>query len=358
MRVLLVSSLLRGGPVEQTLVLATGLAAAGVSVHVVCASDDLVARFARAGVSAEASPLEPGLDVRGARALWRSMRSADLVHAQDRRSGLWTRLAPVRVPVVYTVHGLPDGYLPPPAGPGAPSIRDRLAYEGLDALLTRRAAAVIVPSAAQAEVFRRRLRFPASRIRVVPNGVDVPDPAPHGGSLIGTMSVLEPVKDIGTFLAAARILAAKRPDLRFAVFGEGSARPALERVAHELGLAGSVRFAGHVPRDEALGQLAVLVLPSLVETAPMGLLEALAAGIPVVASSVGGIPEIAGTDTALLVDPRDARGFAGAIASLLDDPAAAHRRATAGRARVAARFSREHNVAATRAVYEEALRRP
>lgn len=357
MRVLLVSTLERGGPVEQALVLASGLRAAGIDVDALCATPGVRARFERTGAQASELPVRHGMDLPAARALWRRMRGADVVHAQDRRAGLWTRLAPRRRPLVYTVHGLPDPYLPPPAGPDAPTLRDRLAYEGLDAALCRRADAIIVPSAAQAEVFARRLRFPRSRIRVVPNGVEMPAVPAERGRTVGTLSVLEPVKDLPTFLRAAAVLAADRPDLPFAVFGEGSQRASLEAQARDLGLGTRVRFAGHVDREAALAELRILVLPSLVETAPMALLEAMAAGIPAVAARVGGIPEIAGRGTVALVAPGDPAALATAVARLLDDPPAAAAQAAAARARVRERFSAQACATATLAVYEEAVAR-
>jgi glycosyltransferase involved in cell wall biosynthesis len=287
------------------------------------------------------------------------MRTADVVHAQDRRSGLWMRLAPdmSRVARIYTVHGLPDPYMPPPLGHDRPALRDRIAYEGVDATLCRRADVVIIPSATLAEIFRTLLGFPGDRIRVVPNGVSAESGSSGNGREVGTLSLLEPVKDVGTFLAAAALLAGTRNDLRFVVFGEGSERHALELRAQQLGIGDRVSFPGYVERAQALRRLRVLVLPSIVESAPMSLLEAMAAGVPVVASRTGGIPEITAEDTALLVDPGDAQGFATAIGRLLDDDDFRRERVRAGRSRIAAHYTLSMNADATLNVYEEALAR-
>jgi glycosyltransferase involved in cell wall biosynthesis len=302
-------------------------------------------------------PFRASVDAKAGASLWRRMRASDVVHAQDRRAGLWVRLAPGlrSVARIYSVHGLPDAYMPPPMGTDSPSLRDRIAYEWIDARLCRRADAVLIPSEALAKVFADRLGFPSERIRVVPNGVAVPDHPRAPGTEVGTLSLLEPVKDIPTFLTAASLLAAERPEVRFVVFGDGGEREALRRQAATLGIADRVDFPGYVQADAALQRLRVLVLPSIVENAPMAMLEAMAAGVPVVASRTGGIPELAGQDTAVLVDPGDVVGFARAIARLLDDPDYAASRSAAGRERVAARFTDARNAEATHRVYEHAL---
>jgi len=352
----MVSSLERGGPLEQALQLASGLVARGVDVRVTCA-ETAAARFSATGARTVALAQRRGFDLPAAVKLWRWMGSADVVHAQDRRSGLWTRLAPGMVTVVriYTVHGLPDPYMPAPLGRRPVPVRDRIAYEGVDAALCRRADAVIIPSETMAEMFRNRLGFPADRIRVVPNGVEFPTGIAEPGGEVGTLSLLEPVKDVATFLAAAALLAPDRPALRFAVFGEGTQRQMLERRARELGIAGRVAFPGHVDRTTALRRLRVMVLPSIVENAPMALLEAMAAGVPVVASRAGGIPEITGEDAALLVAPGDSTGFARAIARVLDDPGPTAARVAAARERVRSHYTTAANVEATLRIYEQAL---
>jgi glycosyltransferase involved in cell wall biosynthesis len=353
----MVSSLERGGPLEQALLLASGLVSRGVEVRVSCA-ESTAARFSTTGARTIALTQRPGPDLPAAVKLWRRMRTADVVHALDRRSGLWTRLAPGMGTVVriYTVHGLPDPYMPAPLGRRPVPIRDRIAYEGVDAALCRRADAVIIPSDTMARMFVERLRFPTDRVRVVPNGVEWPDRTAEPGREVGTLSLLEPVKDVATFLDAAGLLAPTRPDLRFVVFGQGTERARLERRSRELGLAERVAFPGHVDRASALRRLRMLVLPSIVENAPMALLEAMAAGIPVVASRTGGIPEITGEDAALLVTPGDAAGFARAIGNVLDDPGSTAARVAAARERVRAHYTTAANVDATLEVYDDALR--
>jgi glycosyltransferase involved in cell wall biosynthesis len=349
MRVALVCSLDAGGPLEHSLVLAAALARAGVEVRALCASPAAAARFAAAGAAPRVTPLRRTGDVAGARRLRAALAGADVVHAQDRRSGLWTRVLPRRAPVVYTVHGLPEAYLPPPAGPGRPGLRGVLAYRGLDAVLARRRTdALIVPSRALAAAFARRLGFP--RMTVIPNGIDPGPPLPTRGRAVGTLSVLEPVKGLDTFLEAAARLTARRPELELAIFGSGSLAGPLRARADALGL--RVEMPGHVPAREALSRLAVLALPSLMENSPMALLEAMAAGVPVVASAVGGIPELAPPSTALLVPPRDPAALAAGIERLLDDAPAREAQVAAARARVTECFTADRMARETMAVYE------
>ena len=107
-----------------------------------------------------------------------------------------------------------------------------------------------------------------------------------------------------------------------------------------------------MPSPEALGRLAVLALPSLIENCPMALLEAMATGIPAVAARVGGVPEVAPEGTALLVPPRDPGALAEAIAALLDDPALARAQAAAARTHAETHLSARLMTERTLALYE------
>jgi len=356
MKVLQVTSLLSGGPLEHALVLSRALARSGVEVEAVCAEAEIAARFAAGGVEPHVLPLASTGDLAGGRRLRRLAADFDVVHGQDRRSGLWTRLWPrqrgqVRV---YTVHGLPDPYLPPPVGSEAVGLRDRVAYRGLDAWLARRSDAVVSPSHFLAGQLISRLGYPAARIAVVPNGVEAPPPLPPG-ELVGTISLLEPVKGLDTFLRAAAQVRERRPETRFAVYGTGPAGEALAGLARGLGLAEAVAFPGHVPSREALATLRLYVLCSLLENSPMSLLEAMAAGRPALATAVGGVPEIA-ADVIPLLPPRDPEALAAAILRLLDDPALGEEIGSRGRERVDAHFTATVNAEQMLSLYER-LRR-
>jgi glycosyltransferase involved in cell wall biosynthesis len=347
MRVALVTSLERGGPIEQTLLLSRGLARRGAAVLVTCADPELAERFASGGVRAEVAPLRHQLDGAGAVRVWRLARGADVVHAQDRRAGLWTRVGPrprrggARV---YTVHGLPEPYHPAPVGQARPGWRAQLLYRGLDARLSARADAVIVPSRTIADDLIARLGYPAAKLVVIPNGIELPPLAPAaGGELIGTLSLLEPVKGIDIFLRAAACLAARHPDWRFATFGAGSEAARLDALTHELGLAALVQRPGFVPANEALPRLRVYVMCSYSENAPLALLEAMASGIPVVASAVGGVPEIVDESVARMIPSGDHQALASAIELACSDVTGTADRVRAARERVEQRFTAQRN---------------
>jgi glycosyltransferase involved in cell wall biosynthesis len=357
-RVVLVTSIERGGPIEQALLLARGLARMGASVLVTCANAELAERFATDGVRAEVAPLRHQADALGAARVSQLARGADVVHAHDRRSGLWTRIGPrpsrhgVRV---YTTHGLPEPYLPPPAGPARPGLRATLLYRGLDAALSARCDAIVVPSQAIAQALIERVGYPRRKIVVVPNGIEPPAQPPGAGELIGTLSLLEPVKGLEVFLQAASYLAERHPDWRFVCYGSGSQAEPLKARAHELGLAERIAWPGFVPANEALRTLGVFVICSYVENAPLALLEAMAGGVPVVASAVGGIPEIVDERVARMVAPGDPQGLASAIELTRADGAETALRTRAARQRVEERFTADRNARTLSELYARLL---
>jgi glycosyltransferase involved in cell wall biosynthesis len=357
-RVALVTSLERGGPIEQVALLSRGLADLGASVLVTCANAELAERFATGGVRAEVAPLRHQADAAGAARVARLTRGADVVHAHDRRAGLWTRIGPRpsrRGVRVYTTHGLPEPYLPPPAGPVHPGLRATVLYRGLDSALSARCDAIVVPSHAIARALIERVGYPERKIAVVPNGIELPPQATGGGELVGTLSLLEPVKGLEVFLRAAALLSERHPEWRFAVYGSGSQAELLQALAAELGIAERVRWPGFVPAGEALQTLGVFVICSYVENAPLALLEAMAVGVPVVATSVGGIPEIADESVARMIAPGDPEALAAAIERTRLDVEETASRASAARRRVEERFTAARNAQALSELYARLL---
>jgi L-malate glycosyltransferase len=239
-------------------------------------------------------------------------------------------------------------------------LAQRAAYAGAHAVVGN-------SNAASAQL--RREGVPARKIHTIPNGVDLdafshrresaPRESPAGGrARIITVANLRPEKGHDTLLAAAARVLEVRPDAEWSIVGDGPLRPALEREAAARGLAGRVHFLGE-RRDVAalLAASDLFVLPSRWEASPNALIEAMAAGLPVVATRVGGIPELVddGT-TGVLVGVDDAAAMSGEILALLQRP---DRAAALGRAAGAsvARFSFDRMVARFAHLYRSELYR-
>lgn len=179
--------------------------------------------------------------------------------------------------------------------------------------------------------------------------------------LVGVVGRLVADKGQDDFLRAAALLRERRPRARFVLAGTGTAEPALRRLTADLGLTGAVHFLGFrndVP--EVTAALAVSVLPSIdCDASSAALKEALACGVPVVATDIGGANEIVRPgETGIIVPPRDPARLAEAIDALLSDPARAAAMGRKGSLDVAARFTPDHLVAGTIAAYETILAAP
>jgi glycosyltransferase involved in cell wall biosynthesis len=242
-------------------------------------------------------------------------------------------------------------------------------YESLDRLVLPLARQIVCLSENQAQRLRRRRKL-ASRVRIVPNAIDLPDLGseqvasarhqvrhlfgfPLDCPLIASAGRLSPEKGVTVFLDAAALLLDRYPEARFLVFGEGSLRRELESRSKQLGLEGRLRFAGFVPHlRELLPGLDVLVNPSFSEEMPNIVLEAMAAGIPTVATAVGGVPDIAGVDKAVsLVPPGSPQSIAEAVSAILANPLEARQLAGRGRSRVQQAYSLDRQKAQLHALY-------
>ena len=208
-----------------------------------------------------------------------------------------------------------------------------------------------------------------AKLRVIYNGVDTrrfegpvtPHAAreefgiPQHHAVVGHLARLEPQKDPRTFLAAAAIVARKMPSVSFLVVGGGSLQAELEREAQALGLDGRIVFTG--PRRDVPRLLAACdmsVLSSVKEGMSNTIMESMAAGKPMVATRVGGNPELMlDGETGFLVSPRDPTALADAIQRILDDPALAKSMGLQAKKRMAERFSVGAMVAATQGLYDE-----
>jgi glycosyltransferase involved in cell wall biosynthesis len=245
-----------------------------------------------------------------------------------------------------------------------------------DGILSRLTDRVVAVSDDVARSRRSRERVPSAKLTTIPNGIDPArfDPRtdvgptraalrlPDGIPVIGILGRLHPAKGHPVLFEAVRRLLAHGRRVAVLVVGEGELREELEALARRLGLDGSVRFLGRRADIPAiLNLLDVVVMPSRWEGLPIALLEAMAAGRPVVAAAVGGIPEvIVDGETGVLVPPGDPERLCAAVARLLDGPGEARRLGEAARACALARYDVVTMARSYEAVYEAVLaqRRP
>ncbi|MEQ1729706.1 MAG: glycosyltransferase [Vicinamibacterales bacterium] len=203
----------------------------------------------------------------------------------------------------------------------------------------------------------------ASMISVIPNGLDLgrfhPRPGGAASRTVAMVANLRPGKGHDTLVDAAALVLSRFPDARFELIGGGTERAALEARAAERGVAHAVAFLGHIEDVPArLAQAAVFTLPSESEAFPNAVLEAMACGLPVVASAVGGIREVVQHgETGFLVSPRDPQALADRICGLFTQPTMATAWGARGRAIVEARYSFDRMVGSFTTLYDQALTR-
>lgn len=293
--------------------------------------------------------LHPWRDLKGLTelvALCRRVRP-DLVHLNSSKAGVLGRLAAwiTRVPVrVFTVHGWAFK-----AASGAGSTVYLLADRAMRPLTTE----TICVSETELAAGLRVRTCTRERTTVIRNGVEPPaEQAPLTGRPPHVVSVGR-LKEPKTFVTLARALARLDPETYTAsIIGDGPDRAAVERELH-----GPVELLGE--RDDVPARLLaadLFVLSSASEGLPLSILEAMAAGLPVVASAVGGVPELVG-DAGVLVPPRDEDALAAALAELLADGERRRTLGAAARARVQRSFSLEEMRSAHIALYERLLKR-
>jgi glycosyltransferase involved in cell wall biosynthesis len=202
--------------------------------------------------------------------------------------------------------------------------------------------------------------IPRQRVRTIWNGIDVGRFAHAGSNPSGPAVIvarLAPEKDIPTLLEAVARVVRVRPDFTLEIAGDGPCRADLERRAGELGLGGQVRFLGQVRDVPALlARARLFVLSSRTEGISLTLLEAMARGLPVIATRVGGNVEVvAEGETGLLVPPGSPEELAAALLRLRGDGAACSRLGRAGRQRVEEFFDVRRMVADYEALYAAPL---
>lgn len=315
-----------------------------------------------------------------------------VVHTHMAKAGALGRLAAAslrpRPAIVHTFHGhVLHGYFPAPVQSGfvmierslahladalvavSPEIRDEL----LDLGVGRPGQWHVIPLGFDLSRFAS-LALPGERAR----GAEGPSRAepvhdslrarfsiPDAVPLVGAVARLAPVKDHATLLEAfarlptrvARPPGLTPPEAHLVMIGDGDCREALGEQARRLGVEARVHFAGWCHDMPAtMSELDLVVLSSRSEGTPAALIEAGAAGLPVVATRVGGVPSVVEDQvTGLLVPPGDAEQMARAMALLLGDPARCRQMGEAARERALGRFGEGSFVEAHRVLYTDLL---
>jgi glycosyltransferase involved in cell wall biosynthesis len=279
----------------------------------------------------------------------------DVLHGHGAKAGALVRLgtAPQGTIRVYTPHG---GSLHYPLT----TLKGKF-YSYLERALMDRTDLFLFESAFARDTYQRTVGRPRALVRCVFNGVtaeefDVVAPAPDATDVV-YVGEFRHIKGADLLVdAVARLHADGRP-LTLTLGGDGEEMAALKAQVERLGLTHSVRFIGHVKARYGFSKGKLLVVPSRGDSMPYVVIEAGAAGVPMVAANIGGIPEIFG----LHKDALFASGIPGAIAdaieSALDEPAATQARARSLRERILIHFSQKAMVDGVMAGYGDALRK-
>ncbi|WP_030769518.1 MULTISPECIES: glycosyltransferase family 4 protein [unclassified Streptomyces] len=331
--------------------LATGLAARGVRVTV-CAPVQAEGEYDFTGAGAQFAPDAVSV-------LRAACAGADLVHAHGVRAGMRAALAirGRRVPLVVSWHG---------EGPTAAGALGRLSRM-LERHVARAAAVVLGASSDQVDVARLRGARDARLAPVaVPADPAGPEAAADPGKVRAELGAVErplliavgslvPHRGYSVLLDAAREWRGLDPAPLLVIAGEGPLRAELSRRIEAEGL--PVRLLGR-RRDAAqlLAAADLAVLPSRWEARALLAQEALRAGVPLVATAVGGVPELVG-EGAVLVPPGEAGSLASAVTGLLSDPDRRAALAAAGRVQAATWPSEDDTVAQVLSVYDELMER-
>jgi len=312
----------------------------------------------RLALGIERVPITRQLNWRDVNALWRISRrvkamAPDVLHGHGAKGAALARLtlsAPNAIRA-YTPHGGSLVYCPGTLTGGF--------YRSLERLLNPLTDLFLFESSYIADLYRTVIGRPRAMVRVVRNGIAESEfesvaPGPDATDIV-CVGELRPVKAIDVLIEALAVLRQSGRRVSATIAGEGPEHAKLQAAAARLGLADQVRFIGHCPARQAFTMGRMLVIPSRAESLPYVVLEAAAAGLPIIATDVGGVPEIFGPQLAQLIPADDVAALVGAITAAIDDPEQMHGAALALRARVRSEFSVSAMVDYNLAAYREAI---
>jgi len=372
-RILLVAPPARGGLARHVISLLSGLDQDGYQVAVACEPDGPIARAARERpIPVFDMPISPRSGTsQAARAAVKVARAisdlkVQIVHTHSFRAGL---IGALSLPLagtgrlVATLHNYP---------PGADGMHTRRRRErwALGLLCHSACRLITVCDALRRDLLALRPELAAKTV-VIPNGIDTQAAPPRepaetrsslgiaeGVPLVGMVARLAPQKGVADFMRAARVVADGLPSTQFVVVGDGPLRDEARSLCREMKLEDCVRFLGEMESARDLvAAFDLLVLPSISEGSPILAMEAMALGKPVVATAVGGVPEIVvDGQTGILVEPSDPEALGRAVLSLLYQAERAREMGEQGRRRAALHFDVRQMLERTKVVYADLLR--
>jgi len=274
-----------------------------------------------------------------------------VVHGHGAKGGAFARLGADNALRVYTPHGGSLHYSRAnPVGFG---------YLGVEKLLLKKTDLVLFESAYAKAVFEQKIGVPSGLSQVVHNGVRPeefePIVAEPDAADILFVGELRKLKGVDVLIEAVARLKSSDRTLRAVIVGDGPDREAFKTLAKTRGIETQIAFAGAMPARSAFAKGRLLVVPSRAESLPYIVLESIAAGMPVIATKVGGIPEIFGPDAGALLPPGDVAALASAIRARLDHPDGGE--TSRLRTRVSGLFTVSAMTGSIIGAYEQALNR-
>ncbi|OPZ91628.1 MAG: Glycogen synthase [candidate division TA06 bacterium ADurb.Bin417] len=354
---LVIATLEIGGAEKQLAELASRLDRTGFEPIVLCLrqTGPVAERLREAGVPVhyldKRGKLDPGLIFRLA-ALLRRERP-DILHSWMFTANTYGRLAAglAGIPSIIAAERGADHW-------------KRWYHFAIDRRLLKKTDRLLAVSEGVREFYARRLAISQERITVITNGVDLKrfrafrPPRPIDPGLVLSAGRLAEQKGFLDLVRAARMVIDRKPGTRFTVLGEGPERPRLEAEIRRLGLERSFRLPGETADIRpCLFEAGLFVLPSLYEGMPNAVLEAMAAGKPVIATRVEGSREaVLDNRTGRLVTPAAPAELAAAILDLLADPARAAEWGEAGRRRVEAEYNLDSIIKEYESLYRELVK--
>lgn len=283
--------------------------------------------------------------------------AADVIHGHGAKGGAYARLATLPSPTdrrtirAYTPHGGSLHF-----HWGSPT---GLVYLNAERGLMSRTDLFLFESAYGRDMFKAKIGEPLNLVRVVHNGVADDEFQPivvtQSASDLLFIGELRMLKGVDVLIAAIRQLAQEGRKVTATIVGDGPDRAQFERAVRKHGLGEQVQFVGAKPARQAFSLGRLLVVPSRAESLPYIVLEAAAAGVPMIASQVGGIPEILGPDTGALFAPGDPAALAQAISQAMQDRGARHSASLRLKTRLRTLFSADAMTDGILAAYREAL---